>query len=136
MTTMNEMPVVGVGVVVIDDGRLLLVERGGEIEHGKWAIPGGKVQFGETLVETAAREVLEETGLEIEVGGVIWVGESLGEGDPPAHHFSLVDFSGKVTGGSLSAADDASDAAFVAIDKVRALPLTASMESLLDQLGI
>ena len=113
-----------------------MVERGGEIERGKWAIPGGKVRYGETLTQTAIREVREETGLDVEVGDVIWVGESLGSGEPPEHHIALVDFTGRVVGGTLAAADDAADAAFVPLGKVRGLPLTASMETLLDVLGV
>ena len=132
----GERPALAVGVVVIEDGRLLLIKRGSEIEHGKWAIPGGKVDFGETIRHAAAREILEETGLEIEVGDVLWVGETFGKGDPPAHHIGLIDFSGRVVGGSLKAADDATDARFVELEIARTLDMPASMHRLLDHLGV
>ena len=136
MTVSAERPLAGVGVVVIDDGRLLLVKRGGEVGHGLWAVPGGKVRLGETLQEAAAREASEETGLQVDIGSVLWVGESIGEGDPPDHHFVLVDFAAVVVGGALQADDDAADAAFVPLDEVRSLPLTPSMFQLLDDLSI
>jgi len=129
-----ERPVLAVGVVVIDEGRILLIKRGAAIEHGKWAIPGGKVNYGETLRAAAAREVLEETGLEVEVGAVLWVGETFGEGDPPAHHIGLVDFAGRVVGGELGAADDADDARFVELAEARNFDLPSSMQRLLDAL--
>lgn len=129
-------PLVGVGVVVIEQGRLLLIKRGGEVRRGDWAIPGGKVRYGERLVDAARREVKEETGLDVALGDVVWVGEGIGDGDPPEHHFALIDFAGRVIGGSLRAGDDAAQAAFVPVGEVRSLPLTPSMYELLDHLGI
>ena len=134
--TGKERPLVGVGVVVIDQGRMLLVERGSGPLVGSWAIPGGKVRYGERLTDAAVREIQEETGLEVALGNVIWVGEALGEGDPPEHHVVLVDYAGRVTGGELAAGDDASAAAFVPLEELRSLPLTPTMYDLLEKLGI
>ncbi|HEY6634873.1 MAG TPA: NUDIX domain-containing protein, partial [Acidimicrobiia bacterium] len=78
---------VGVGVVLTDaDGRLLLIQRGREPGKGLWAVPGGKVEWGEKMRDAARREVAEETGLEVEVGDVVWVGEVI-EGE---HHIVLI----------------------------------------------
>ena len=78
----------------------------------------------------------EETGLDIELGSVVWVGDAIGEGDPPDHHISLVDFSGRIVGGELQASDDAADARLVPLDEVRELDLTPTMYDLLDRLGL
>ena len=134
--TGKERPLVGVGVVVIDQGRMLLVERGSGPLVGSWAIPGGKVRYGERLTDAAVREIQEETGLEVALGNVVWVGEALGKDDPPEHHVVLVDYAGRVTGGELTAGDDASAAAFVPLEELRSLPLTPTMYDLLEKLGI
>lgn len=130
MTKRNEPPVVGVGVAVVDEGRLLLVKRGREPGKGLWAIPGGKVEFGEPIRVAARREVAEETGLEVEVGEVVWVGEFLEED----HHIVLIDFKGTVAGGEMRAADDADDVRFVPLDEVVDYPLTRTMYDLVDTL--
>jgi len=126
----NEPPVVGVGVVVVDDGKLLLVQRGRDPGKGLWAVPGGKVEFGEPMRDAARREVAEETGLDVEVGDVVWVGEFL-EDD---HHIVLIDFHGKVIGGEMSAADDADDVRWVPLDEADQYPLTLTMYDLVDTL--
>lgn len=130
MTTERDRPVVGVGVVVLDQGRLLVVRRGREPGKGLWAVPGGKVDAGESLRAAAARETLEETGLVVEVGDVAWVGEAIGDG----HHIVLIDFFAAVAGGELEAADDAVDVAWMPIDHPGDMPLTLTMHQLLDTL--
>lgn len=118
------------GVAVIRDEDLLLVRRGRGANAGLWAIPGGKVDYGESLRAAAVREVREETGLEVELGEVVWVGDALGPGDPPAWHYTLVDYRARVIGGNLQAADDAREAAWVPLDLVLDLPLTPTMPDL------
>src|SRR5712692_3873924 len=78
-----ERPVVGVGGVVIEDGRTLLICRGNEPLKGQWSIPGGTLELGETLVEGVARELLEETGLEVRVGPLIEVFERISPATAP-----------------------------------------------------
>ena len=122
-----------VGVVVIESGRLLLIQRSRAPFASCWAIPGGKVRWGETLAEAAVREAEEETGLQVRVGDPIWVGETMSpaEGEPATHNV-LIDFEATVVGGVLRAGTDAADAAFVPLDEVRDLPLTPTMPALLD----
>lgn len=128
-------PIPGVGVVIIDGrGRLLMVQRGGGVGIGRWAVPGGKVRWGETWREAASREAREETGLVVEVGPVIWTGDAIGPGRPPAWHFSLVDFRAEVVGGELRAGSDAADVRWVPIEEVPTYPLVPTMFSLLEVL--
>lgn len=115
---------------MIDDNRLLLVRRGREPSRGLWAVPGGKVRPGERLREAARRETAEETGLDVVVGEVVWVGEHISEG----HHIVLVDFSASLAGGRLRRGDDADEVRWVPLDDAARLPLTPTMYDLLDTL--
>ncbi|HEX6286037.1 MAG TPA: NUDIX hydrolase [Acidimicrobiia bacterium] len=127
----SDLPVVGVGAVVFDDeGRILLIERGREPQKGLWAVPGGKVEYGEEMREAVRREVAEETGLEIDVGDVVWVGEII----DAEFHLVLIDFEATVIGGQLQAADDAADVRWVSLDDASELPLTPTMYDLVDTL--
>jgi len=128
-------PIPGVGVVIVDDqDRLLVIQRGDGVGRGLWAVPGGKVRWGETWREAAKREAREETGLEVRVGPVIWTGESVGPGQPPEWHFSLVDYACEVVGGKLQAGDDAADVRWVPITELTDYPLVPTMHSLLEVL--
>ena len=135
MTTTADHPLPGVGAAVMDGDRLLLVKRGRGALAGRWAVPGGKVGWGETLAAAAAREVREETGLEVRVGDVVWVGEAIGPGYPPSWHFVLVDFLAEPVAGELLAGDDAAEVRWVRLADAVALPLTPTMPGLLSVLG-
>jgi len=127
-----ERPVVGVGAVVLDGGRVLLIRRGHAPLKGQWSLPGGGVEIGETLEEAIAREVLEETGLTIEVGPIVEVLDRIsrdGEGRVE-HHFVLVDFVCRPSGGVLRSATDAEDAAWVGLPdlaRYEVAPVTISV---------
>lgn len=86
------------------------------------------------MVDAAVRELREETGIEAELEGVVWVGDAIGPGDPPEWHFTLVDYRARMTGGTLEAADDAAEAAWVPLDRVLDLPLTSTMPGLISVL--
>ena len=121
-------PIVGVGAIVFDDaGRVLLVERGRPPGAGLWSVPGGRLEPRETLAQAVAREVREETGLIVEVGGLACVVERMGDD----YHFVLLDYFARITGGTLAAASDARDARFVALDDVAALPTTDGLVDVL-----
>lgn len=128
-------PIPSVGAVIIEEGRILLVQRGGGAFVGRWAVPAGRQRHGETVEAAARREVLEETGLVVEVGDPVWIGDIIDPADPPAYHFSVVDFGAFVVGGELRAGDDAVDARWVDLSEVRDLPLTPTMLEMLSDLG-
>lgn len=86
--------------------------------------------------EAAAREVLEETGLVVEVGDPVWVGDILDDADPPAYHYTVVDFLATVVGGEMSAGDDAAEVRWLPVEEVRAKRLTPTMFDLIDKLGL
>jgi len=117
-------------VVLVENGRLLLIKRGNEPGKGLWAVPGGKVRIGETLKAAAQREAAEETGLNVDVGDVAWVGEHLTD----THHIVLIDFYAKATGGELAASDDADEVEWVELDAVDSYPLTPTMTDLIETL--
>ena len=95
-------PEVCVGAVVVDDARLLLVQRGRGPGVGWWSVPGGRVEPGESLARAVERELHEETGLVGSCGAFLgWV-----ERIDDDHHFVILDFTVAVTGGELRAADD------------------------------
>lgn len=101
-------PLVGVGAVVVDNGRVLLVRRGHEPLKGQWSLPGGLLELGETLTAGVAREVLEETGLIVEPIELIEILDRIQpEGDKVRYHYVLLDYLCRVTSGTLQAASDA-----------------------------
>ena len=107
-------PVVGVGAVVVHDGRVLLIRRGKEPLKGRWLIPGGTVELGETLEEAVVREVQEETGLRVLPREVVLVFDRIERaGDAIAYHYVIVDYRCDLVGGELVAGSDAEAAAFV-----------------------
>lgn len=102
------MPLVGVGAVIVHQGRVLLIQRGTEPSKGKWSIPGGLIDVGETLTEAVVREIREETGLEVEPLELIeLLDRILRDGDRVRYHYVIADYVCRVVGGSLQAASDA-----------------------------
>jgi mutator protein MutT len=114
-------PVVAVGAIVFDDaGRVLVVQRGRAPAAGRWSVPGGKLEPGETIAAAVAREVREETGLDVEVGPLAEVVERIGDG----YHYVILDHVARVVGGTLAASDDAQAARFVDDAELAQLPCT------------
>lgn len=114
------------GALIVQDSRILLVERGHEPLKGWWSLPGGAVEPGEFLQAATLREVREETGLDVEIVCLIEVFERLMYDDSGAleYHFVLMDYLCRPVGGELRAADDASRVAWVAEPDLGTLQIT------------
>ena len=133
-----ERPIVGVGGVVIQEGRALLAKRAGPPLEGQWSIPGGTLEVGETMAEGVRRELREETGLEVRVLELIEVFERIfpddgtsgqKEGEQrrdgrPQYHFVIIDYLCEAAGGALRAGGDAADVAFAGEDELARYSLT------------
>ena len=105
-------PVPCVGVVCWRGEEVLLIRRGRPPRLGEWSIPGGKVEWGESLVEAALRELREETGVEAELAGLVEVYEII----EPDFHYVLIDYAARWLKGDPVAADDADEAQFMPFD--------------------
>lgn len=121
-----ERPLVGVGGVVIAEGRTLLIRRGSAPLEGQWSIPGGTLEVGETLVEGVRRELAEETGLEVRVLELIEVFERIspdGEGKT-RYHFVILDYLCERVRGDARAGSDVTDVAWAAESELARYDLT------------
>jgi 8-oxo-dGTP diphosphatase len=120
-----DSPLVGVGAVIIEDGRVLLVKRGHPPLEGEWSIPGGVLELGETLREAAVREVREETCLTVETAELLGVYDRVLRDDDghTLYHFVLVDFLCRRVGGKAQAADDADEVRWFTPVEAHELPL-------------
>src|SRR5712664_3620345 len=128
-----ERPVVGIGGVIIDQGRTLLIRRGSEPLRGEWSIPGGTLEIGESLQEGVARELLEETGIEvrvlelIEVFDRIYLGDGSSEVETkprPRFHFVIADYLCERISGEPKAGSDVTDVAFASEEELSRFHLT------------
>ena len=121
-----KQPIIGVGAVIIKDGKILLEKRKNEPGKGKWSIPGGLVELGESVEQTVIREVKEETGLEVEKPEHIDVVDNVvrDDNDEIKYHFVIIDYFVKLKGGTVKAASDAEELKWVALYDVEKYDLT------------
>jgi len=134
--------VVGVGGVLIEEGRTLLIKRGSEPLLGQWSIPGGTLELGESLQDGVAREMLEETGLEVRVLDMIEVFDRIFlepearivDGKPrPKYHYVIVDYLCERLNGTAKAGSDVTDIAFATEEELERFHLTPTAMRVLRQ---
>ena len=120
-------PIVGVGAVIVRDGRALIIKRANDPYKGQWSIPGGRVELGESLADALRREMREETGLVVDVGPVIEVFERIvRDGEQVRYHFVIIDYLCSCGGGDLCAGDDAEDAVWVTSEELEQYDIRSS----------
>src|SRR5882757_2924026 len=120
-----DSPLVGVGAVIVQDNRVLLIRRGHAPLLGEWSLPGGVLECGETLREATVREAREETGLTVETGEMLGVYERVirSEDARVRYHYVLVDFLCRVVRGDLQSGSDAADVRWFAREELDGLNL-------------
>jgi 8-oxo-dGTP diphosphatase len=130
-----DRPVVGVGGVVIENGRALLIKRGSEPLLGQWSIPGGTLELGESLQQGVARELLEETGLEVQVLDMIEAFDRIfldpaapkgGDRSRPKYHYVIVDYLCERLSGEAQAGSDVTDIAYATEDELEKFHMTTT----------
>jgi 8-oxo-dGTP diphosphatase len=128
-----DTPLVGVGAIIIDGDRVVLVKRGHAPLQGRWSIPGGVLEVGETLRKAVVREALEETGLAIEPGELLGVFERVVPDDEGRmkYHYVLIDFLCRRVVGELAAGDDAEEARWFRREELRGLELARETEGVI-----
>ena len=128
-----EHPLVGIGAVVLNGHRVLLVQRGRDPGKGTWGLPGGVLELGETLAEGLRREVMEECSVEVEIGPVVAIFEPIlrdGEGRL-RFHYVVIDYLCRYLGGEPCASDDADDVRWVEIEALNSLPMPVETKNVI-----
>jgi ADP-ribose pyrophosphatase YjhB (NUDIX family) len=130
-----EHPVVGVGAVVVRDGRALIVKRAHEPRKGEWSLPGGLLELGESLQDAVRREIKEETTLDIVVGPIIETFDRVHRDDRGRirYHFVIVDFVCWPTGGEAVPASDAAGVAWVGLGEIDAFQVNAHARAVIEK---
>jgi 8-oxo-dGTP diphosphatase len=122
-----------VGVVVFNEAQdILLIKRGKQPHYGRWMVPGGTLEWGETIEQAAIREVREETGIEIVIEAFVEIIEAISPGEP-GFHYVIIDYAGRAVSGSLAAASDALDAVWAAKSAFPQYDLTPELVAVIEK---
>jgi len=126
------IPRVAVSAAIVDNGRILLVQRGAEPNKGLWSLPGGAIELGENLKDALVREVAEETSLIVKPGELITVHEVIArKGGKVQHHYVIIVFSATQVGGCAKAGSDAVDLGWHTISDVQNMPITPGLREVI-----
>jgi 8-oxo-dGTP diphosphatase len=133
--TYPDRPYVGIGAVIVHEGRVVLVKRRFEPLAGQWSIPGGAVEAGETLEACVAREMAEETGFTVQVGPVVEVLDRItrDEEGRVLYHFVLIDYLCWPIGGELQAGSDVAEAVLAEPSELAQYELTEKATSVIER---
>ncbi|MDQ5988163.1 MAG: Bifunctional NMN adenylyltransferase/Nudix hydrolase [Syntrophus sp. SKADARSKE-3] len=131
-----DFPRVGVGAIVIKEGKVLMIKRAAKPNQNLWAIPGGMLELGETLQEGAEREIFEETGIRIKAGKPIYTFDFMEyDTDGQIHfHYIIIDVEATYLGGEITPADDALDACWMSPEDCLCRPLSKNTLKILQDL--
>ena len=132
-----KQPVVGVGLLIKGNNKIVLVKRDRDPARRLWSIPGGLLELGEKICDGANREAMEETGLEVEIESLLDVGDSItyNENGKIRFHYVLVNFLGHPIGGNLKPATDVSEACWVSLDEVSKFSIIKTLKRLLAKIS-
>lgn len=132
------LPIAGVGAVVLNEGRLLLVKRAKEPNKGMWSIPGGAIELGETIFEAARRETREECSVEIEVVRVLDAVENIVKdaGGRVRYHYTIIDLLARYVGGEPEARSDAAACGWFTPEAVAGMDISPLLRAMLERQGI
>jgi 8-oxo-dGTP diphosphatase len=119
-----DAPGVGVSAVVVDGEQLLLVRRGRAPAAGLWSFPGGRLELGESIEDGARRELLEECGIEVDLGPLLAVVEVVRDEEGSPHHWIVLDYLASVAAGEVVAGDDAEEARWFTLAEIARLMTT------------
>jgi ADP-ribose pyrophosphatase len=127
-----------VGVVVFKQDQILLIKRAQEPNKGKWSIPGGGIELGETIYEAAKREVLEESSIEIEIMRVLDAADNIvrDEKGRIKYHYAIIDMLARYAGGELRAQSDAEECGWFTTEEADRLDMTPTLRAMLERQGI
>jgi len=130
-----ERPLLGVGALVFQDGKLLLIQRGQEPLKGWWTIPGGLVETGERLEDAVCREILEETGLRVSPSCIVTVFERImpDAAGRTEFHYVIVDYLCELVGGQLGAASDVAAAGWFALEEIQSMRIASGTPGVIDK---
>jgi 8-oxo-dGTP diphosphatase len=131
-------PIVGVGVMIRDGDKYLLIKRAANPDKGLWSVPGGLVEVGERIQDAAVREALEETCLDVKLVERLGVVDKIeyDESGKVLYHFIIIQYLAEIIGGEMCPMDDALEAQWVTLDQLPEFELTGSLKDFLVDIGL